>query len=254
MKTCRAIALASSSCAVAALVLLGGATPAAASTTVRCDDAAAGLTVTVASGGTQSLNISIMPMGSGPYSGGCKIAVVTTNGSNSYETSWGTGAGTSGTPTETVMGTITPMTTETISDGADSVSAYVWDSGSGLYDFSAGTSVSSLRLWVAPTGSGWAGKVVGTVTTSLTASSAPNSPSVGTSSGVSAGPPAWLQQFATDKDDDCSTPPADLDLGPTHVTGGWGKSWAQWANDRSGGWVCTRTLVHEASSGTWSHS
>jgi hypothetical protein len=34
-------------------------------------------------------------------------------------------------------------------------------------------------------------------------------------------------------------------------SGGWGNSWAQWANGGSGGPVCTRTLVYSNSSSRW---
>ena len=35
------------------------------------------------------------------------------------------------------------------------------------------------------------------------------------------------------------------------ASGGWGASWAEWANRGQGGAVCTRTLSYSTSSGTW---
>lgn len=225
---------------------------AAAFSIITCNDAAAGVTVNATSGSTDSLNISIAPTGSGPYSGGCKIAVVVTTGSNAWETSWGSGAAVSGTPTESVSGTTTNMSPENISDGTNTVSAYVWDSGSGLFDYSTGTTASQIRLWVVTTSaSDWTSAVVGTVTTSLTSGSAPSPGSSGSSSGQSALPAPWLQQYAVEANAACESVPAGLDLGPTGVTGGWTKSWANWAAKISGGWVCSRTLTYDPQSRRW---
>ena len=60
------------------------------------------------------------------------------------------------------------------------------------------------------------------------------SPSTSTDSG---GPPDVLEQYGRSIDESCRD--------------GWGPSWAQWPHDRSGGWVCTRTLSYDSSTASW---
>lgn len=60
------------------------------------------------------------------------------------------------------------------------------------------------------------------------------SPSTSTDSG---GPLDVLEQYGRTIDASCRD--------------GWGPSWAQWPNDYSGGWVCTRTLYYDAATATW---
>jgi len=60
------------------------------------------------------------------------------------------------------------------------------------------------------------------------------SPSTSTDSG---GPPNVLEQYGRTIDQSCRD--------------GWRPSWAQWPNDYSGGWVCTRTLYYDNSTATW---
>ncbi len=36
------------------------------------------------------------------------------------------------------------------------------------------------------------------------------------------------------------------------ASGGWGESWAQWMNDGTGGFVCSRTLVYSNNANAWS--
>lgn len=50
-------------------------------------------------------------------------------------------------------------------------------------------------------------------------------------------PPDVLQQYARDIDDVCAS--------------SWGPSWAQWPNDHTGGWVCTRSLYYNTSTRSW---
>ena len=57
------------------------------------------------------------------------------------------------------------------------------------------------------------------------------------SSSDSAGPPDVLEQYGRTIDESCRDE--------------WGPSWAQWPNDYSGGWVCTRTLYYDNSTATW---
>lgn len=57
-------------------------------------------------------------------------------------------------------------------------------------------------------------------------------------------PPPILQQLPTRPDDSCAiTDDGAFGYGAA-VSGGWGRSWAQWANGGTGGPVCTRTLVY----------
>jgi len=72
----------------------------------------------------------------------------------------------------------------------------------------------------------------------------------GDDSGSSAPAPV-LQQFqmlATGTCDEAQ--PEGLNWGGAS-SGGWGESWAQWANESQGGPVCTRTLAYNTSTGTW---
>lgn len=57
------------------------------------------------------------------------------------------------------------------------------------------------------------------------------------SSGDGESPPDVLEQYARDIDEVCAST--------------WGPSWAQWPNDRTGGWVCTRTLFYNTSTYSW---
>lgn len=57
-------------------------------------------------------------------------------------------------------------------------------------------------------------------------------------------PPDVLQQVGAPADGSCATISApDLNIGGAG-SGGWGRSWAQWAHDGQGGEVCTRTLTY----------
>lgn len=57
-------------------------------------------------------------------------------------------------------------------------------------------------------------------------------------------PPDVIQQVGAQGDAGCaSVNDAALNIGGS-ASGGWGNSWAQWANDGRGGAVCTRTLTY----------
>ena len=227
--------------------------PAFAFEALNCDQIAAGSTATSTSNSTDSINVMIGPSGgSASYSGGCKVAVVVTDGSASYESSWGTGAGDAGSNTESVGGTQTVMTSESISDGSNTVTAYVWNAGSGLFNYNTGSTPSLIRMWIVPTSApDWTSKVVGTVTTSLTSASSPSPGSSPTSSSASAAPGPWLQQFETTVDGQCTNAPENIYLGTTSRNDGWSQSWAQWPRDYQGGWVCTRTLEYDPATQGW---
>ena len=61
------------------------------------------------------------------------------------------------------------------------------------------------------------------------------SAAVGTGSGDSAAPPpAWLQAYGRQQADMCRV--------------GWDPSWAEWANNQTGGWVCERTILWDGTS------
>lgn len=63
--------------------------------------------------------------------------------------------------------------------------------------------------------------------------------------------PDRLQQVpvpASGKCTDAVSADATWDEG---LKGGWSLSWAEWANDRKGGPVCTRTLQLNPSTGQW---
>jgi len=64
-------------------------------------------------------------------------------------------------------------------------------------------------------------------------------------------PPPVLQQFGMPSSGTCdASAPVMLNWGGAG-SGGWGTSWAQWANGGKGGAVCTRTLVYSNSSSRW---
>jgi len=63
--------------------------------------------------------------------------------------------------------------------------------------------------------------------------------------------PEHLQQVGRGAGDDCADIRAeDLDWG-RNIAGGWGPSWAQWANGGNGGDVCTRTIYYNSSNQMW---
>ena len=65
------------------------------------------------------------------------------------------------------------------------------------------------------------------------------------------GPAPVIQQFEKPATGTCDeAQPEGLNWGGAS-SGGWGESWAQWANEGQGGTVCTRTLAYNNSTGTW---
>jgi hypothetical protein len=62
---------------------------------------------------------------------------------------------------------------------------------------------------------------------------------------TSPGPPDVLQQVVSPAAGCATFADASLNWGGAG-SGGWGSSWAQWANDGKGGAVCTRTLRFDA--------
>ena len=64
-------------------------------------------------------------------------------------------------------------------------------------------------------------------------------------------PAPVIQQFEKPATGTCDeAQPEGLDWGGAS-SGGWGESWAQWANEGQGGAVCTRTLAYNTSTATW---
>lgn len=65
------------------------------------------------------------------------------------------------------------------------------------------------------------------------------------------GPPPVLQQLPMPASGACSDiDDSSYDWGGAS-SGGWGESWAQWANAGLGGRVCTRTLIYNSTFGIW---
>ena len=78
----------------------------------------------------------------------------------------------------------------------------------------------------------------------------PNSSATG-SSATGSTPAPVIQQFEKPATGSCDeAEPEGLDWGGA-ASGGWGESWAQWANEGQGGPVCTRTLEYNNSTATW---
>ena len=63
-------------------------------------------------------------------------------------------------------------------------------------------------------------------------------------------PPPVLQQLPAPDSGSCDLTITTYDWGGSS-SGGWTKSWAQWANDGTGGAVCTRTLVYSSALRHW---
>lgn len=79
----------------------------------------------------------------------------------------------------------------------------------------------------------------------------PTNPGDRDSAEPTATPAPHIQQFGVPELGTCDEA-AGADLNWSGVaSGGWGESWAQWANDGAGGAVCSRTLVYNASQGAW---
>lgn len=64
------------------------------------------------------------------------------------------------------------------------------------------------------------------------------------------GPPPVLQQLPAPDSGSCDLTITTYDWGGSS-SGGWSKSWAQWANDGAGGPVCTRTLIYSNALQHW---
>lgn len=65
------------------------------------------------------------------------------------------------------------------------------------------------------------------------------------------GPPPVLQQVPMPTSGSCVDVDDSLYNWGGAGFGGWGESWAQWANAGSGGPVCTRTLIYNSAFGIW---
>lgn len=71
------------------------------------------------------------------------------------------------------------------------------------------------------------------------------------SSSGNATPAPITQQFGMPSSGTCdAAAPVMLNWGGAG-SGGWGNSWAQWANSGNGGAVCTRTLVYSEAASRW---
>ena len=105
------------------------------------------------------------------------------------------------------------------------------------------TQVGRLALW----GSGLTG-FVGYITISSGSGSSSSPSSTSTSNPT---PIPVIQQFSRPTQGECNAAqPAGLKWAGV-PSGGWAESWAQWANARTGGPVCTRTLAYSTSSHAW---
>jgi len=90
---------------------------------------------------------------------------------------------------------------------------------------------------------------------------ATSGPCNGTGAGVTFGPassssapPSVTQQFGRPSTGTCdAAAPASLNWAGV-ASGGWGESYAEWMNNGTGGFVCTRTLVYSDNLGAWTVS
>jgi len=84
----------------------------------------------------------------------------------------------------------------------------------------------------------------------ITISSGGGGSSSSTSS-TSSAPTPIVQQFGKPSTGSCdAAAPTTLNWAGV-ASGGWGESWAQWANGGAGGAVCTRTLTYSESQSVW---
>lgn len=84
----------------------------------------------------------------------------------------------------------------------------------------------------------------------ITISSGGGGSSSSTSS-TSSAPAPIVQQFGRPSTGSCdAAAPTTLNWAGV-ASGGWGESWAQWANGGAGGAVCTRTLTYSESRSVW---
>ena len=73
------------------------------------------------------------------------------------------------------------------------------------------------------------------------------------SSNSGSAPSPILQQFGILDTDTCDGKSAAHLNWAGVADGGWGRSWAAWANDGRGGAVCTRTLRYDTGWARWTH-
>ena len=71
------------------------------------------------------------------------------------------------------------------------------------------------------------------------------------SSSASSTPAPVMQQFGKPATGTCDAAAPDSLNWAGVSTGGWGESWAQWANGGNGGAVCTRTLIYSDNLSGW---
>ncbi|MCF8539957.1 MAG: hypothetical protein K9G12_06725, partial [Candidatus Nanopelagicales bacterium] len=63
--------------------------------------------------------------------------------------------------------------------------------------------------------------------------------------------PEHLQQVGRNSDGGCTDISLDSVEWGQDIVGGWGPSWAQWANSGRGGPVCTRTIYYDSGRHVW---
>ena len=76
----------------------------------------------------------------------------------------------------------------------------------------------------------------------------------GSSDNAAPGPAPHVQQFELPVSGNCEDGAIEAMNWSGIPDGGWGDSWAQWANEGAGGAVCTRTVVYDTSTAKWTVS
>jgi len=145
----------------------------------------------------------------------------------------------------------TLVVSQSLSD-ADGVCTDSRDDPPGLCKVGAGTEGDTATFDIAPGANGSSVSLLdGTFTEVATFTvTYPNSSATG-SSATGSTPAPVIQQFEKPATGSCDeAEPEGLDWGGA-ASGGWGESWAQWANEGQGGPVCTRTLEYNNSTATW---
>jgi hypothetical protein len=123
-----------------------------------------------------------------------------------------------------------------------------------IHTLMSSSSFSFVAGSVAATTASYNGNTFTNVTTIATWSLSGGGFTSSTASPAVAGatPTPIIQQFGRPRSGTCGdAAPAALNWGGAS-SGGWGESWAQWANGGAGGAVCTRTLQYSNATGIWS--
>ena len=204
--------------AVAAGLLLGAAPASAASYTLNLTMDATTCVVTAPATQTLQTGDSVTITNTAGGASGCQLFIVGTSNLTGWTQTLGAGA------TVSIAGSASTFSSMGMNP---SITFVVGTVSADIYTDLAGR-VSTVATYSSSGGGGGSGG---------------SSNSSSTSAGNS-GPTSILQQFAKPATGTCdAAQPEGLNWAGV-ASGGWGESWAQWANGGRGGTVCTRMLEY----------